>query len=106
MKEAFKEEVNMMLQAGVLKPVHEATPWINYFVLVESKDRSGNLKLHICFDPTNLNKAFTRELYHIRTPEDIAHLLADFCIITVCNCKKGYWYQKLHDASSFLTDYF
>ena len=32
-----------MLQAGVLAPVHEAMPWINSFVLVESKDKLGNL---------------------------------------------------------------
>ena len=37
-----------MLQAGVLKPVTEAIPWINSFVLVKSKDKSGNLKLHTC----------------------------------------------------------
>ena len=78
-----------MLQAGVFKPVHEATPWINSFVLVESKDRSANLKLCICLDPTNLKNAIIREPYHFRTPEDIAHLLADVCIMTVCDCKKG-----------------
>ena len=38
-------------------------------------------------------------------PEDIAHLLADACIMTVCNCKKGYWHQKLTEASSFLTTF-
>ena len=57
-----------MLQAGVSASVHEATPWINSFVLVESKDKLGNLKLHICMDPNNLNKAITREPYHFRTP--------------------------------------
>ena len=86
-----------MLEAGVLVPVHEATPWINSFVLVESKDKLGNLKLHICLDPTNLNKA--------RTPEDIAHLLAEACVMTVCDCKKGYWHQKLDEASSYLTTF-
>ena len=93
-----------MLQAGVLKPVHEATPWINSFVLVESKDKSSNLKVCICLDPTNLNKAITREPYHFRMPEDIAHLLADACIMTVWDCKKGSeaWHQKLDEASSFL----
>ena len=35
LKEMFKEEVDKMLQAGVLKPVHEATPWINSLVPVE-----------------------------------------------------------------------
>ena len=94
-----------MLQAGVLVPVHEATPWIDSFVLVESKDKLGNLKLHICLDPTNLNKAITREPYHFRMPEDIAHLLADACVMTVCDCKKGYWYQKLDEASSYLTTF-
>ena len=60
-----------MLKAGILKPVHEATPWINSFVLVEGKGKSGSLKLHICFDPTNLNKEVIREPYHLKTPEDI-----------------------------------
>ena len=94
-----------MLQAGVLKPVHEATPWIHSFVLVESKNKLGNLNLHIPLDPTNLNKAIIRESYYFMTPKDIAHLLADACIKTVCECKKGYWHQKLDEASSFLTTF-
>ena len=39
LKEAFKKEIDKMLQAGVLKPVHQATPWINSFRLVDSKDK-------------------------------------------------------------------
>ena len=102
LKEMFQHELNKMLQAGVLVPVHKATPWINSFVLVEAKDKFGNLKLHICLDPTNLNKVITREPYHFRMPDDIAHLLAEICIMTVCDCKKGYWHQKLDEASSYL----
>ena len=105
LKEKFQQEINKMLQEGELAPVHEAMPWINSFVLVESKDKFRNLKLHICLDPTNLNKAITREPYHFRTSEDIAHLLADACIMTVCDCKKGYWHQKLYEASPFLTTF-
>ena len=91
-----------MLQAGVLKPVHEATPWINSFVLVEGKDKSGNLKLRICLDPTNLNKAIMREPYHFKTPEDIAHLLVDVCIMTVCDCKRDTVTSSLMRLSCFL----
>ena len=72
---------------------------------MENKDKLGNLKLYICLDPTNLNKAFIRELYHFKTPEDIAHLIAESCVMTVCDCKKGYWHQKLDEASSYLTTY-
>ena len=43
LKESFKKEIDKMLHVDVLKPVTEATPWINSFVLVESKDKSGNL---------------------------------------------------------------
>ena len=57
LKEAFKKEIDKMLQAGVLKPVNQATPWMNSFVLIEGKDKQGNLKLRICLDLTNLNKA-------------------------------------------------
>ena len=94
-----------MLQVGVLKPVTEATPWINSFVLVESKDKLGNLKLYICLDPTNLNKALIREPYHFKMPDDIAHLIVDACIMTVCDCHKGYWHQELDESSSFLTTF-
>ena len=82
-----------MLQAAVLKPVHQATPWINSFVLVEGKDKLGKLQLRICLDPTNLNKAIVCEPYHFKTPEDIDHMLAEACIIPVCDCRKGFWHQ-------------
>ena len=92
-----------MLQAGILVPVTQATPWINSFVLVESKDSQGQTKLCICLDPINLNKAVMREPYHFHTLEDISHLLADACILTICDCKKGYWHQMLDEESSCLT---
>ena len=66
LKEAFKKEINRMLQASIIKPVKEATPWINSFILIEGKDKSGNPKLHICLDPMNLNKAIICEMYHFK----------------------------------------
>ena len=32
-------------------------------------------------------------------------MLADACILTVCYCKKGYWHQRLDEASSYLTTF-
>ena len=105
LRESFKKEIDKMLQAGALKPVTEATPWINSFVLVESKDKSVNLKLHICLDPTNLNKVIIQEPYHFKMPDDIAHLIPDACAMTVCDCCKGYWHQELDESFSFLTTF-
>ena len=70
---------------------------------MEGKDKLGNLKLRICLDPTNLNKAIVHEPYHVKSQEDIAHMLAEACIITVCDCRKGFWYQQ-HDEAFFLLE--
>ena len=105
LKEPFKQQIDKMLQAGILKPVHQATPLINSFVLLEGKDKLGKLKLRICLDPTNLNEATVCEPYHFKTPEDIAHLLADPCLITIGDCTKRFWHQQLDEASSFLTTF-
>ena len=102
---SLQKEIDKMVQAGIIKPVKEATPWINSFILIKGKDKSGNPKLHICLDPMNLIKAIVHELYHFKTPEDIAHLIANSCIMMVCDCKKGYWHQELDEASSFLTTF-
>ena len=105
LKETFKQEMDKILQASVLKPVTKAIPWINSFVLVESKDKSRNHKLRICLDPTNLNKAIIREPYHFKTPEDIAQLIARACTLTVLDCCKGYWHQQLDEQSSYMTTF-
>ena len=85
--------------------MHQATPWINSFVLVEGKHKLCKLKLRICLDPTNLKKAIVCEPYHFKTPADIADLLAEACIITVCDCRQGFWQQHLDEVSSFLTTF-
>ena len=72
---------------------------------VEGTDQQGKPKLRICLDPTNLNKAIIRKPYHFKTPEDISHLLADSTVMTILNCKKGYWHQELDEASSYLTTF-
>ena len=105
LKETFKKEIDKKLQTGVLKPGTEPTPWINSFVLVESKDKPGNLKLRICLDPRDLNKAIIREPYHFKTPDDIAHLIAGACTMTVPDCFKGYWHQQLDEQFSYLTTF-
>ena len=72
---------------------------------MEGKDKLGKLKLRICLDPSNLNEALVHELCHFKTPEGIAHLLADACVITMSDCRKGFWHQQLDESSSFLTTF-
>ena len=103
LKEVFKQEINKMLYAGILKSVEKVTPWINSFVLVKGKNPDGSIKLRICLDPTN--KAVICKPYCSNTPEDIAHLLANAKVITVTDCSKGFLHQELDEASSYLTTF-
>ena len=32
-------------------------------------------------------------------------MLADACIMTVCDCKKGYWHQQLDEACLYFTTF-
>ena len=43
-QDEFKKQLNEILDAGVITEVHEATPWINSFVIVETV-KDGQKKL-------------------------------------------------------------
>ena len=88
-QDEFKEQLNEMLDAGVITEVHEDTPWINSFVIVETvKDRKK--KLRICLDPMPLNKAIMCGPYITRTPDDVYHKLANAKYIRVIDFKKSF----------------
>ena len=79
-----------MLDAGIIAEVHEATPWVNSFVIVETM-KDGQRKIQICLDPKLLNKAIMHEPYMIHTPSDVYHKLANVKYITVIDFKKSFW---------------
>ena len=99
-----------MIQAGVIVPVTEATPWIKSYVIIESEGRKGKQKLWICLDPTPLNKAVIREPYHTWTPEDIYHHLHKAKYITIVDFHardigKCPWMRKAHTSPLFNTPF-
>ena len=88
-QDEFKKQLNEMLDAGIIAEVHEATPWLNSFVIVETV-KDGKRKLQICLDPKSLNKAIMHEPYITRTPDDVYHKLANAKYITVIDFKKSF----------------
>ena len=102
-QDEFKKQLNEMLDAGVITEVHEATPWINSFVVETMKDRKK--KLRICLDPKPLNKSIMCEPYITHTPDDVYHKLANAKYITVIDFKKSFWQFVLDEESSYLTNF-
>ena len=102
---AFKQQLDDIVQAGVIVPVTEVTPCFNSYVIIESEGKKGKQKLQICLDPTPLNKAVIREPYHTQTQEDIYPHLHKAKYITVVDFHKGYWQVPLDEESSYLTTF-
>ena len=67
LKEAFRQELDKILQAGYIKPAYEATPRINSHVIVEGKNKLCVIQVIVVIC----------EPWFFKTPDDIAHMLVD-----------------------------
>ena len=75
---AFKEDIESLVNQGILEEVKEHTDWVNSYVIVEkdtgnhhSPNHTVKKKLRICLDPRDLNEALEREPYHTHSTGEI-----------------------------------
>ena len=62
-----------------------------------------NGSLHICLDPTDLNKEIIRPVCNARTMDDVVHKLKDAKFFVVFNTSKGFFHVPLDAESKVLT---
>ena len=103
-QDEFKKQLNKMLDAGVIMEVHETTPWISSFVIVETV-KDGKKKLRICLNGTPLNKAIMHEPYMTHTPDEVYHKLVNAKYTTVIDFKKSFWQFVLDEESIYLSTF-
>src|SRR5678816_970652 len=94
----LKQQLDRMVNAGVLIKRDEPTDWVNSLLLVEKKDGS----LCLCLDPRDLNRAIKREHYAIPTSDDVTARLHGKNLFTIIDMKDGFWQLKLDEESSKL----
>ena len=91
LRDMFKEELNSMVDLGVIKPISELTDWVNSIVLNETVNQRGEItKLRVCLDPQDLNKCVKREHYHTKTINEIICQLNGAKFFSIVDAKKGY----------------
>ena len=57
LQDMYKEELNNMVELGILVPVSEPTNWVNSIVLSEMTNDSGEVtKIRVCLDPRHLKQ--------------------------------------------------
>ena len=90
----FKEEIESLVEQGILEEVKEHTDWTNSYVIVEkdtgnhhSPNHTVKKKLRICFDPRDLNEALEREPYHTRSVDEITAKLQGMTVFTIADFK-------------------
>ena len=72
MRDKFKQELDSMEAQGIISKYDgcNASPeWLNSFVIVKKPYGS----LHICLDPTDLNKDIVRPVCNSQTIDDVVH---------------------------------
>ena len=85
----------------IIAEVHEATPWINSFVIFETVKHEKR-KVRKCLDPKPLNKAIMHEPYITHTHDDVYHNLANAKYITVIEFNKSFWQIPMDEESIYL----
>ena len=96
-----KDELNRMLEAGIIEEVTEPTDWCAPMVPVVKP----NGKIRICVDLRKLNEVVKRERYILPTLEDVAPKLAGAKVFSKLDASSGYWQIPLHPESSRLTTF-
>jgi hypothetical protein len=106
LKDHYRQEIDNMLELGVISPVDKPTDWVNSIVLSETTNEKGEItKLRVCLDPRDLNKCIKREHYRTRTVDEVVSELNNAKFFTVVDAKKGYWHVPLDEESSYLTTF-
>ena len=94
-----KQELDKLVERGILVPVEEPTEWVNQMAVVRKS--SGSLR--ICLDPQPLNKVLKRERYRLTTFDDVLPNLNQAKLFTKMDVKEAFWHVRLDEESSKLT---
>ncbi|XP_014675268.1 PREDICTED: uncharacterized protein K02A2.6-like [Priapulus caudatus] len=98
-EEPVKEELNRLVDKGVLVPVTEPSEWVSQMAVVHK----SNGKLRLCIDPQPLNTALKREHYRLSVLDDVLPKLKNARVFSKLDIQEAYWHVRLDDASSILT---
>lgn len=98
LKSKLCDELNRMVELGVIQKVNHPTPWVNSLVVVAKK----NGQLRICLDPRPLNKAIQRAHFQLPTINEFATKLYGAKYFSVLDAFSGFWAIKLDKESADL----
>ena len=100
MQDKVQQELNRMIQIGVITPCTEPTDWVSAMV---AQHKKGTDEIRVCIDPHDLNKALKRPHHPTKTVEEVAAKMDGATIFSVLDAKSSFWQVPLDHQSSMLT---
>ena len=83
------------MNADIIEPVKEASPWVSPVVPV----RKSNSSLRLCVDYRQLNKSIIRERHCLPTVDEITGELAGAQVFSVLDAESGFHQLVLEEES-------
>ena len=100
-KPKVKEELDRLVEDGIIKRVECPTDWVNSIACVSKPN--GNIKL--CLDPKDLNKYIKRPHHYSPRIDDVLPDLCGSKFFSTLDAPSGYWNIPLDDQSQLLTTF-
>ena len=101
MLKEIKENLDNMVQLGVIEPVEEPTEWCSGLVLAPK----ANGKIRMCVDYIHLNKYVQREIHPMPSTENILGRLGKAKFFSKMDANNGFWQCQLDEDSQLLTTF-
>jgi hypothetical protein len=97
-KQKVKEELDRMINLGVIEPQIEPTEWCHPLLVVDKKD--GTIRL--CLDPRRLNEWIERPVFQLPTPDALLSELGEAEVMSTLDMNSGFWQLAVTPATSEL----
>jgi Reverse transcriptase (RNA-dependent DNA polymerase) len=98
-KADVKNELQNMVEAGVIYKQEKATPAVSPMVVVKKQG-----KLRLCMDPTDLNENIMRRHFPLKTVEEVCASITGSKYFTLLDCRRGFWQIRVaRHSQQYLT---